>query len=57
MIQEEDRGLLEANKKHELVLQCFYAGRLALLVDLVGGTSTRRTPQQVLELIKKGGRV
>jgi hypothetical protein len=56
MVEEENRGLLEANKKptgnEKLILQCFYAGRLALLIDIAGGTGTRKTPQQVLKLIE-----
>jgi hypothetical protein len=54
MIEEEDVGLLEANRQHSLVLQCFYAGRLALLVDLVRGTNTRK--EEALATITQGPR-
>jgi hypothetical protein len=49
MIEEEDIGLLKANKTHDFVLQLFYAGRLALLVDLVRGMNTRK-PEEVIEV-------
>lgn len=46
MIKEEEIGLGNANEEKSLILQCFYAGRLALLLDLVGGTKTK--PENVM---------
>lgn len=52
MIVEEEVGLRNANMERSLVLQCFYAGRLALLIDLVRGTSTKPEDIRTHELVK-----